>query len=334
MPLFLPYLKNNGHLDNIHMTIASIGSRKIGQRDDFGSKGWHFLSNNLTIYGFDADADACNVANTQLSVKSPTWTEQHIPLALADKQGVRDLYVTKHPMCSSLFPPNEKLLDRYLGLSDVASLDFTVEFETTTLDQFCQDENVEGIDFLQIDVQGAEILVFDGAKNCFDKSVLAIQTEVAFSEIYTGQPLFTDVDKYLRNKGFSLFDYEISSSRRVRTQSPIYSTQRRGQLLWGEAYYIRDLLDDTVSDHLKTPENILKLACTADILEFPDYSLELLKYLTTEYGSNPHFNCADTIVSCLSDIPDLAQEGLEKLPTIKVLMNYTTESCKEKYNLG
>jgi len=37
-------------------------------------------------------------------------------------------------------------------------------------------------------------------------NVVGIEVEVEFSELYEKQPLFNDVDNFIRDKGFELFD--------------------------------------------------------------------------------------------------------------------------------
>ncbi|MBI4782564.1 MAG: FkbM family methyltransferase [Oscillatoriophycideae cyanobacterium NC_groundwater_1537_Pr4_S-0.65um_50_18] len=293
MSTFLPSLKKRGHLDRLHFTICNVGSRKINVDDDYGSWDWGIFAPNLTIYGFDADADACEAANDRLAEQQVPWTERHIPLALSDAIGESTLYVTQAPMCSSLYPPNEAYLGRFAGLLELVATDFTIEIETTTLDAFCQQEGITSIDFLQIDVQGADLNVLQGANQIL-QSVLATQVEVEFSHLYKGQPLFADVDTFLRARDFTLFD--ISHSIRVRSRSPLQTRKHPGQFLWGDAYYFCDLLQEGEFKHLKTPEQILKLACLADVLEFADYAFELLEYLTLNYGSDPAYNFADVIV--------------------------------------
>ncbi|MFM7793657.1 MAG: FkbM family methyltransferase, partial [Microcystis panniformis] len=63
---------------------------------------------------------------------------------------------------------------------------------------------VDSIDFLQVDVQGAELNIFQGAQQIIKNSTLAIQTEVEFAPIYKNQPLFADVNSHLRQQGFFL----------------------------------------------------------------------------------------------------------------------------------
>jgi FkbM family methyltransferase len=255
-----------------------------------------------------------------LEQRQINWTEKHVPLALGQTIGESTLYVTQHPMCSSLYAPNEPYLARFVGLPELVNLDFTLDLETTTLDVFCQQEGIETIDFLQIDVQGADLQVLKGAASLVERTVLGIQIEVEFSHLYVDQPLFADIDTYLRARDFTLFD--LTRSHRVRARSPIMSSMHPGQLLWGDAFYFCDLLQNTEMSHAKTPEQILKLACIADVMNFPDYALELLEHLTVNYGNNPQYNFANTILEGLSQFPDLVQHGLEKLPIVSRLREY------------
>jgi len=321
MSVFVPILKKNGFLDPIQMTVCNVGSRKIGNYDDYASQGWGLFAPKLTIYGFDADNDACEQANADLEARQINWKEIHIPLALGKAEEERTLYVTKAPMCSSLYPPNEPYLKRFAGLPELVNLDFSCEIETTTLDKFCESEEINEINFLQIDVQGADLDVLEGATKILD-SVLAIQIEVEFSHLYVDQPLFADVDTFLRKQGFTLFD--VSTAYRMKADSPIRSSIRSGQLLWGDAFYFRDLISEDTDKQLKSPDQILKLACVADIMSFPDYALEILEYLTLQHGEDPNFNFANCIIEGLSQFPELVSRGLDSLPVVAKIQGFIT----------
>jgi len=320
MSVFVQTLKEQGRLDQVQITICNVGSRKLSSADDYGAGAWNVFAPNLTIYGFDADADACEAAEADLETRGINWTEKHIPLALGKSIGAVTLYVTKHPMCSSLYPPNEPFLSRFAGLSEVSNLDFALEIETTTLDTFCQDEGIDTIDFLQVDVQGADLDVLKGASEIVNRSVLGVQIEVEFSPLYLNQPLFADVDTHLRNIGFSLFDLNVA--RRPRTNSPVVSKNHPGQILWGDAFYFQDPIDQNINPDLKNPDKIFKLACIADVLGFFDYALELLEYLTVTYGNNPEYNFAETIIKSLSAFPELVEKGLDSLPVVAKIKPY------------
>lgn len=324
MAIFLQSLKQSGKLDSLHITICNVGSRKLGVHDDYASQGWQIFAPNLTIYGFDADPEACDAANADIELRQQngevTWTEIHVPVGLSGHIGEAKLYVTKAPMCSSLYPPNEPYLARFQGLPDLMNLDFEVDIEVTTLDDFCQVEGLKEIDFLQIDVQGADLDVLKGARWILERSVMAIQIEVEFFPLYLGQPLFADVDTFLRNNGFSLFD--IGFGRRNRVDSPIQSKVHPGHILWGDGFYFRDLIDPNTSSLPKTPDQIFKLACIADVLNFNDYALELLKYLTINYGKDTRYNMAPAIAAGLSLIPELEKVGIVNLPIFEGLQDY------------
>ncbi len=326
MSVFLPSLKKSGHLERIHLTVCIIGSRKIATEDDYGSQGWGIFAPHLTIYGFDADADACSEANADVKARQVSWTEKHIPLTLWNSGGKSTLYVTKFPGCSSLYPPSESYIERFVGNSELIKLASTVEVETTTLDTFCQSEGVNEIDFIQLDIQGAELRVLEGASWILERSTLAIITEVEFTEIYKGQPLFGDIDIHLRKQGFTLFDFG-NMARDIR-RVPLASTTHQGALIWSDAFYFRDLIREDFSTHLKTPDRILKLACIADVMNFPDYALELLTYLTTKYGKDPNYNFTNNIIESLAQIPALVKQGLSSLPIIAKLRDYSSN-----YNL-
>ena len=327
MTFLLPELKEKDYLKSMPITICSVGSRKLTDAHDYGSQDWELFAPNLTIYGFDADADACEFANADIEARQVNWKEKHFPYALANKIGEATLYVTNSPICSSLYPPNDPFLNRFLDLPEMAGSAFSIEIETTTLDAICQEEGIADIDFLQIDVQGADLQVLEGASNLLDRSVFAIQIEVEFSELYLNQPLFADVDSYLRKKGFVLFELE-PMARRFR--SSLFSTRHPGQVLWADAIYLRDPLQSNCPAYFKQPEQLLKLACIADVLEFTDYEIELLEFLTVNYGnSDRRFNFADLLVSNFAKVPELMQAGLESLPTVQRLQNFLTQPLSD-----
>lgn len=301
MSFFLPSLKTNGHLDRFNLTVCNVGSRKISAEDDYGEM-WQIFAPGLTIYGFDADPEACDSANQQFEAKQADWNEFHIPLAIAEKSGDATLYITHHPMCSSLYPPNEPFLKKFADLG-VMTLERTAQIKTVSLDDFCASEDICNIDFLQIDVQGADLQVLKGAKHLLN-SVSAIQVEVEFAPLYIGQPLFGDIDLYLRAQGFSLFDLRIAR----RPRSFIYSGSRPGQLLWGDAIYVREAVQ-CPDGSFECPEQAFKLACIADVLDLVDYSLDLLKTLTLKHGSDWRYNFATNILESLNQVPELEQSA-------------------------
>ena len=71
----------------------------------------------------------------------------------------------------------------------------------TTLDAI--KPSLPSIDFLQIDVQGAELQVLQGAAETL-KDIAMLELEMRFYPIYEHEPLFGDVHAFLSARGFLL----------------------------------------------------------------------------------------------------------------------------------
>ncbi len=128
----------------------------------------------------------------------------------------------------------------------------TVPIELTTLDDWCDENAVERVDVMKLDIQGGELDALRGATRIL-RSVRAREVEVEFNPIYEGQPLFGDVDAFLRSRGFvlwrlgSLTHYTDRPGRGPSPAADVFHYDSRplpvaamgGQLIWGHAYYVR-----------------------------------------------------------------------------------------------
>jgi hypothetical protein len=95
--------------------------------------------------------------------------------------------------------------------------------------------------------------------------------------MYQSQPLFTEVDSFLRDFGFMLFDLQ---RYRVRRRHFPKDFRTRGQLLWGQAFYLKDYL--TLTD--RSYQSAYKLAILSSFFGFHDYALEVIDSLLTDEG--------------------------------------------------
>jgi len=77
----------------------------------------------------------------------------------------------------------------------------TEEVEVCALDSIVA-EGIEQVDLLKVDVQGAELLVLQGAKEVIRASRPVIYCAVAFQSLYQDQPLLDTVDEYLEFLGY------------------------------------------------------------------------------------------------------------------------------------
>jgi len=81
------------------------------------------------------------------------------------------------------------------------------------------------IDIFKLDIQGYELEALRGANHLL-KEIPLVFTEVEFIPLYQNQPLFSDLEQFLRSCGFRLYNlYELW-------------THPDGQLTAGDALFI------------------------------------------------------------------------------------------------
>jgi len=194
---------------------------------------------------------------------------RYIPAFLDSGPRQRRFRITASPACASLLMPNEPFLAPFAGVLEGFQVEREVTVETIGLEQCLAAEGIRAIDFLELDTQGTELDVLAGADSLLERSIVGLQVEVEFAPMYVNQPLFADVDAFLRARGFQLFDLSRYRVRRSATTGPT-----RGQLLWGHAFYLRSV-DEDLSDALAA-----RLAVVAALTGFPDYAADVLQRLT------------------------------------------------------
>lgn len=175
-----------------------------------------------------------------------------------------------------MLPPNQPLYDQFKDCSSDLEVIAKKELDTVSLDTFLPKTGIATIDFLHLDTQGTELEILQGAKGFLSNSIVAVKCEVEFAPLYEGQALFGDVDAFLRRHGFVLFDLSRSRYRRAGFPNEALT---RGQLLWGDATYLRDYrcLADA-GNRLA----LFKLCLLSAHLQFHDYALEVLEFLLSK----------------------------------------------------
>lgn len=166
-------------------------------------------------------------------------THRFLPYCLGDGE-VRDFYVTNYSATSSLYEPNTRLLSRFRNLENLTRVVNTERVQTHRMDEV--DELRDGVDYLKIDVQGAELSIFAHGERVLSEAVL-IHTEVEFVPLYKEQPLFAEVDTFLRSRGFALHRFQSFGGRAF--QPIYYSTEPNGilsQHLWADVLYVKDFM--------------------------------------------------------------------------------------------
>jgi FkbM family methyltransferase len=139
-----------------------------------------------------------------------------LPVALSDNDGFADFHVSSgHPedqqteldwnfgnKSSSLLEPETSTIHKWLKFKD------KIKVPTMTLSTFVGQNKIDKIDFVHMDVQGAELKVLLGAKDNL-KKIKAIWLEVSDITIYKNQVLRKEIEGFMKENGFFLVKTEM-----------------------------------------------------------------------------------------------------------------------------
>lgn len=219
--------------DSITFKILEIGALPINGAGELFHKLLEIFP-GTEIIAFEVDKELCEKLNSDAKPGM-----KYFPVALGEDKKDNDFYVTNHPMCCSLYKPNEKLLELYNNLN-VAQLKTMDTLDTQSLDTFIKDNDIGAIDFIKIDIQGAELKVFENGKSTL-KDVLGIITEVEFIPLYENQPLFGDVTKFLSDNEFMFHKFLDLASRSLKPLLMNNNANMGSQHMWSDAFYVKSL---------------------------------------------------------------------------------------------
>jgi len=252
---------------DICFTLLEVGAVKISEEEEpFYELLDYFPSSK--IVGFEIDKEVCDKMN--LSARDGV---KYYPHALGEFNESKELYITNHPMCSSLYKPNEDLISLYHNF-EAAYLKSKTTIKTITLDNFLETNNIGSLDFIKIDVQGAELDIFRGGKKAL-KDVLKIVCEVEFIHHYENQPLFGDVCKFLN--GYDLMFNKFLGMAGRSLRPIVFNSDKNfaSQHIWSDAIFIKHIQKiSKLSD-----KKLLKLSLLAAVYE----SLDLTHYCLSRF---------------------------------------------------
>ncbi|MFA6246597.1 MAG: FkbM family methyltransferase [Mucilaginibacter sp.] len=140
-------------------------------------------------------------------------------MALSKTNGSRELFVSSgHPddidpsenwdfgnKSSSLLPPKA-----VLNAVKWLKFDTKITVETTTLQNVFIEQRLEIIDFIHMDVQGAELDVLIGAEIYIQK-IKMIWLEISETALYKDQPLRQDIEKFMETHSFKLLKSQVEN---------------------------------------------------------------------------------------------------------------------------
>ncbi len=266
---------------SLSFTCVEVGAFPLNGEDERFYSLIDFFPESQVI-AFELDKEVCDELNekSDLNIK-------YFSVALGQKDEERTFYETAHPMCCSLYRPNEALLCYYNNL-EVSMLKSTSTIRTIGLDNFVRKNNIEDVDFIKVDVQGAELDVFKGGVGTLNDVVFII-SEVEFISLYYDQPLFGDVCKYLSEHQFMFHKFLGMAGRTIKpiiiNKNPNFSSQQ----MWSDAVFIKDITK--LSSII--PSKLLKMGILSFLYGSPDVAYLCFK----KYDERKNTNISQKMLS-------------------------------------
>jgi FkbM family methyltransferase len=170
---------------------------------------------SATIYSFEP----VSAVFEQLKIRCAKLDVQPVKKAVSDHDGRQEINLTYSAEANSLlkFEPGNPCAQwtQEIGAEEVA---------VCTLDRWCAENDIEldRVDVIKLDVQGAELSALKGATQLL-RAVKLVYLEVSFVPIYKGCPLFADIEAFMVEHAF--------------VRRSIYPSDQPQN--WGDAVYVR-----------------------------------------------------------------------------------------------
>lgn len=264
------------------MNLFSLFPETTIQLMDLGASGsldekWEPLSQRIALTAFDPNEEECRRLSAE---KPPTKEASYLPFAISGTCENAELIQTESIYCWSLLRPNKPWLDRF-AYGHLFNVEGSETIPVRNLDSL---EELEGIAFdaIKMDVQGMELPILKGGEKTLE-SVFYLETETGFVDNYENETKFHEVSSYLLDRGFLMFD--INPHHRQRRCGPFAELREsRGQPLWCEAVWLRDLIALHRDGNLPPMDREKAVRCLllCAMEGFYDYGLELAGFFTRE----------------------------------------------------
>ncbi len=151
------------------------------------------------IHGFECLPHYLQLATQRLSQYSNVAL---YPFALNDTSADVEFHVStlkgEFYGSGSLLAPN-----LHKTVHPEIKFDRQIKVKSISLDDWMVEYKIDHVDFLWLDLQGAELRALHGANKIL-KDVKAIFTEVSLIETYKDVPLYGEVKSFLKDRGFNI----------------------------------------------------------------------------------------------------------------------------------
>jgi FkbM family methyltransferase len=214
----------------------------------------------IQVIRFEPDADASIVNNgNDIIISKALWNQQ---------QSI-DINIAKEPSTSSVYPFNEAL-QRYIDpIKDSRKTTKIVSVDAISIDECLEKYSIKGIDFIKLDIHGAEYEALEGAAKAL-KNTLGLLVESWIVPVHIGQKTRGDIERLALNNGFYVFEENVVA----KWGRKIDKFQKRQPIAVDTLFFKDILLNDAITDKVK----IIKLIGLADLFEHYGFAWQLTMY--------------------------------------------------------
>lgn len=152
-----------------------------------------------------------------LKAKAKTFNCKNVKcyqIALSSESGKAPFYLSSDSendisRSGSLLEPK-----KHLWIYPDVAFKNKIEVQTLNLDEWALINNIDHIDFMRLDLQGAEFAILKAAPTIL-KTVKVIFIKIAFLETYKGIPFYHEVRPWLESQGFSVIFEQVCGSAKA-----------------------------------------------------------------------------------------------------------------------
>lgn len=165
------------------------------------------LNPSLIVFAFEPNWSLAR----QMMGKLPNFVV--LPMAVWDRDGIAEFYLNAEDETSSLLPFDPDALQKWKG-GERMRVESRAVVPTMRLDTFLQSMNVQTVDYLKIDTQGADFAVVRSAgERLKDIQTVKLEVDITPVRVYQGSASREDVVAYMESKGFTLLRVQEQSFR-------------------------------------------------------------------------------------------------------------------------
>ena len=145
-------------------------------------------------------------------------------LALSSEDGTARFSCNAFDQTNSLLPVSAQS-GKHVDAGKTETVE-SIEIRTVSLDAFCKEKGIPRIDILKMDIQGAELMALNGARELIRTgSIDLIFCEVLFAPLYENQAWFHDISEFMVQNGYALVGFYD------------FGYSRSGTLAWADAIF-------------------------------------------------------------------------------------------------